>query len=384
MEALGAALSAVAKALAKAASSWKMRLASNVDRLVRWAFKLVVAVGGVFLLIVVAFLLPIVIVIAGGGALVAAGSHGWCAVDSASASDPIDMGALEIATTIYRVGEDMGMGRREILTAYTVALVESGGGVTMKNVKGGDASSTGVFQQQNLREWTRGENGEPRNRNNVADAARTFFEHIDEYDTGQSVGELAADIQRPREDLRHKYADALPRAREFYTRVVAELESSGEDSEDLDSLTSGCSDAATSAADSASISGGARGIVEKAAVIADRYGTYVVSAHRPGDTLESGEFSDHAFNNADQAARDIAVEGVDAISGPPAPELDRAAVAIGEYFGRDYVLGEPILADTFHWDGFRIQIIWRTPQWGGHMGHIHIGARALAGGEAAA
>jgi hypothetical protein len=161
-----------------------------------------------------------------------------CGADGGSqnASDPIDMPALEIAIRIYEVGGEMEMGEREVLTAFTVALVESGGGVTMRNVQGGDADSTGVFQQRDLPEWTQGPNGEPRNRDNVSDAARTFFEHLRPYDHGQSIGELAADIQRPREDLRYKYAAALPRARYFLTRVEAELQSGGGDSATLAGL----------------------------------------------------------------------------------------------------------------------------------------------------
>lgn len=152
----------------------------------------------------------------------------------AGEDDPIDLPALEIATRISLVGAEMEMGEREILTAFTVALVESGGGVTMVNVNGGDATSTGVFQQQAFPEWTVGADGEERNRDNVADAARTFFERLPHYDQGQSIGELAADIQRPREDLRWKYAAALPRARYFFARVRAEL--AGGDGALLESL----------------------------------------------------------------------------------------------------------------------------------------------------
>ena len=102
---------------------------------------------------------------------------------------------------------------RRVLTAYAVALVESGGGVTMVNVRGGDASSTGVFQQQDLSPWNR------RNRNNVSAAAISFFEAMRSFDHGQSVGELAADIQRPDPNYRYRYALAVPRARYFLAKV---------------------------------------------------------------------------------------------------------------------------------------------------------------------
>lgn len=124
----------------------------------------------------------------------------------------------------------------------------------------------------------------------------------------------------------------------------------------------------------ASTAGGARGIVEQAAAIAAPFGTTVVSSSRPGDRVGSGAPSDHSQNNATRAARDIGVQGVDALKGPPPKELDEAIVAIGDMFGKRYRGGKPIV-DTFTWNGYRIQIIWRVPSYGGHMGHIHIGAK---------
>jgi hypothetical protein len=120
--------------------------------------------------------------------------------------------------------------------------------------------------------------------------------------------------------------------------------------------------------------GGARGIVTQAAAIAQPFRTYVCSAYRAGSTTATGT-SDHSANDEHRAARDIAVRGIDAITGPPSPRLDKAVVAIGEAFGRTYREGQVIDADTFTWRGYRIQIIWRTPKYGGHMGHIHVGAR---------
>jgi hypothetical protein len=129
---------------------------------------------------------------------------------------------------------------------------------------------------------------------------------------------------------------------------------------------------------SVATSGGAKGIVEDARKIGEHAGgsgVFVVSAYRPGSTTDSGTPSDHSHNDSDQAARDIAVQGIDALVGPPSPKLDKAVVAIGDAFGRDYGDGNKTIIDTFNWKGFRVQIIWRTPLYGGHMGHIHIGAR---------
>ena len=78
------------------------------------------------------------------------------------------------------------------------------------------------------------------------------------------------------------------------------------------------------------------------------------------------------------AARDIGVRGIDLLAGPPSPKLDEACAAIGAAFGKDYGSGKtgPFQsADNISFKGFRVQIIWRTSKWGGHMGHIHIGVR---------
>jgi hypothetical protein len=127
--------------------------------------------------------------------------------------------------------------------------------------------------------------------------------------------------------------------------------------------------------------GGARGIVEQAFEIAKEAGgdtLYVGSDLRPNSITTSGNVSDHSRNDATQAARDIGVRGIDLITGPPSPKLDKAVVAIGKAFGRNYGSGTsgPFQnADNIQFEGYRIQIIWRTPKYGGHMGHIHVGAK---------
>lgn len=117
---------------------------------------------------------------------------------------------------------------------------------------------------------------------------------------------------------------------------------------------------------------GAKVTVEKIVRIANQTHPelYVVSDFRPGDP------KDHGSNDFDKAARDIAYPGVDALQGPPHPHLDDAIVVIGEALKREYVWGETVI-DTFVRDGWRIQIIWRTPKYGGHLGHIHCGCHQL-------
>jgi hypothetical protein len=155
---------------------------------------------------------------------------------------------------------------------------------------------------------------------------------------------------------------------------------------DLGGLFSEAAEKAVSADAGASPPGGvppgdAKAIVEAAVAIAGATGlcsepgppVCVASAFRPGAVTENGP-SDHAWNDANRAARDIAVRGINALKGPPSPLLDDAAVAIGAAFGKQYAHGRVIAADNFDWHGYRVQIIWRTPKYGGHMGHIHIGA----------
>lgn len=139
-----------------------------------------------------------------------------------SKPDPESIPPLEIATRVYVVGRDvMRFERREILTAFTVVLVESGGGVTMRNPWYGDRDSVGAFQQRNIAPWN------ARERRNVAAAAHSFYEALREFDHGQSIGELAADIQRPAEQYRDRYRLALPEAKDFYERVEARLGAGG-------------------------------------------------------------------------------------------------------------------------------------------------------------
>lgn len=125
--------------------------------------------------------------------------------------------------------------------------------------------------------------------------------------------------------------------------------------------------------------GGAKGIVDQIADLAKRVGgasIYVGSDYRPGSTTSSGNVSDHASNNATRAARDIGKRGTNLITGPPSPEMDRAVVAIGKALGRTYKLGAVVI-DTFQWNGFRVQLLWRTPKYGGHMGHLHAGVSRI-------
>ncbi len=91
------------------------------------------------------------------------------------------------------------------LAAFEAAIVESG----IHNLNYGDAESHGVFQQQ----WSVGEWGTKEQTMDPVHATHMFLETARRMDRGQSAGELAADVQRPREDLRGKYAGVEGQAR---------------------------------------------------------------------------------------------------------------------------------------------------------------------------
>ena len=88
-------------------------------------------------------------------------------------------------------------GPRIRLAAFEAAIVESG----IRNLNYGHADSHGVFQQQ----WSVGEWGTLAQTLDPVHATRMFLVTARRMDEGQSAGELAADVQRPREDLRYKY-----------------------------------------------------------------------------------------------------------------------------------------------------------------------------------
>jgi hypothetical protein len=139
-----------------------------------------------------------------------------------------------------------------------------------------------------------------------------------------------------------------------------------------DAISGGLNSVGTGVANAA---GGAKGIVDQGAKIGEKYGLKVISSIRPGATTTTGSVSDHSENNENRAARDIS-NAVNALTGPPTPEMDAAVEEIAKAFGQ-HVNGKQRIVLTWHWNGFRLQLIYRTPEYGGHMGHIHFGARKL-------
>jgi len=89
------------------------------------------------------------------------------------------------ASTILSVGQRMGATGKQMLAAIEAALVES----NLKNLKGGDRDSVGVFQQRASQGWT--------GLRNVPKAAREFFRAAMKVGgKNMSAGQLAQAVQR--------------------------------------------------------------------------------------------------------------------------------------------------------------------------------------------
>lgn len=104
---------------------------------------------------------------------------------------------LKIVALICQMSEPYGDKIR--LAAFEAAIVESG----IHNLNYGDAESHGVFQQQ----WSVGEWGTKEQTMDPVHATHMFLKTAAAMDRpGLPAGELAARVQRPREDLRGRYA----------------------------------------------------------------------------------------------------------------------------------------------------------------------------------
>lgn len=172
-------------------------------------WSIAIAAGGLlfFLLLIIA---PLVVIQASSGSC---GGEGEEAVPIRTnhQSDPEDLGETQIAIRIYLVGQVMNMTPRQIVTAYATAYVES----EMTNIYGGMDTSSGIYQQQNFSPWTDG----GRNRNNIIDTSISFFLQLREYDHGQAIGDLAAEVQKPAEEYEYRYALRVDDATDIYNKV---------------------------------------------------------------------------------------------------------------------------------------------------------------------
>jgi len=96
-----------------------------------------------------------------------------------------------VVERIRQIAQERGESYRYLVGAYSTGIVESG----LEDLEGGDADSYG-FRQQRLSGY---------GRQNLDRQINNLFDEFHQFDKGQSIGELVADVQRPREDLRYKY-----------------------------------------------------------------------------------------------------------------------------------------------------------------------------------
>lgn len=142
---------------------------------------------------------------------------------AAEASTAVDRNAVAVISA----GKAMGAPDEAIVSALAVGLVESGlrnlasravpESMSYPNdgVAPGDYDSVGILQQRPSQGW-----GSVKDLMDPGFQARNYFERFLSSDwQSKSFTEAAADIQRPREDLRYKYGEREAEAREIFTRL---------------------------------------------------------------------------------------------------------------------------------------------------------------------
>lgn len=106
-----------------------------------------------------------------------------------------------VVAAIRRIAQKRGVPSRYLTGAYATGIVESG----LRDLPGGDADSYG-FRQQRQSIYGR----QPLNRQ-----INNLFNEFKQYDRGQPLGELIADVQRPAAQYRGRYAQVLDQARKL-------------------------------------------------------------------------------------------------------------------------------------------------------------------------
>jgi hypothetical protein len=106
-----------------------------------------------------------------------------------------------VVNAIKRVAHQRGVPYRWLVGAFATGIVESG----LEDLSGGDADSYGFRQQ---RESIYGRQGLNQQINNL-------FDEFAQFDEGQPIGDLVADVQRPAQQYRGRYAQVLDQAQEL-------------------------------------------------------------------------------------------------------------------------------------------------------------------------
>lgn len=113
----------------------------------------------------------------------------------------VDLSGIDgsVAEQVYEVGKRLNVPYKHMLAAFMTGIVET----NFHNLPYGDADSAG-WRQERASLYP-----DP---TNVPHSAKRFYEECRQLDRGQSAGDLAADVQRPREDLRYKYGAVRDKA----------------------------------------------------------------------------------------------------------------------------------------------------------------------------
>ncbi|WET82484.1 hypothetical protein P3102_15355 [Amycolatopsis sp. QT-25] len=150
-----------------------------------------------------------------GGVLTATPVAG--AVPTASACAVPATRDLNVSRAVYQVGVGLGVSQRVLLSGFEAGWVES----HMNNLGCGDADSLGVFQQRPSQGW-----GTPAEIMNVNHAAVRYFQaamNVERTHPAYRAGDIAADVQRPRADLRGRYNDAQVKATSLLSEVAGSV-----------------------------------------------------------------------------------------------------------------------------------------------------------------
>lgn len=107
----------------------------------------------------------------------------------------------QVINAIIRIGRKRGMNREALLGALATGIVESG----LTNIRGGDADSSG-WRQERASLYP--------NPNNLNASINRFFNEWKQHDKpGFNPGLTAANVQRPAEQYRGRYADVMDEAK---------------------------------------------------------------------------------------------------------------------------------------------------------------------------
>ncbi|MDQ7809116.1 hypothetical protein Q5425_35775 [Amycolatopsis sp. A133] len=121
---------------------------------------------------------------------------------------------LNVSRAVHQVGVGLGVSQRVMLSGFETGWVES----HLNNLMCGDADSLGVFQQRPSQGW-----GTPAEITDVNHAATRYFQaamNVERTHPTYRAGDIAADVQRPRTDLRGRYNDAQVKATSLLSEVA--------------------------------------------------------------------------------------------------------------------------------------------------------------------